>query len=277
MIVDLVSPWSAAVEATDSPRARDAFRRRQGQQLELLRRARAPLFDTMPLAMDIDALRPLARRAADPALQQQIRDALARAAQLGADHCRSVVLIAGDGRGDATEPIPWPDADAVLFLDRIEDDSRLIPALARAVAALTRWGAADSHTAVSHDVAHGWDRWQSARDVPLREWIYTEGVGLQLAQALRPDLPPHELLGVNQVAFGRLRQREKVFRALLTADLDRRGIGLLLRWLTPNAPTGPRTVGNVVLPPMAGQYLAWRMLAERVTRTGLRDAIRMAA
>lgn len=277
MIVDLVSPWSAAVEATDSPRARVAFRGRHSQLLELLRRARAPLLDTMPLAMDIAVLHPLARRAADPALQQQIRDALARAAQLGADRCDSVVLVAGDGTGDPAEPIPWPDADAVLFLDRIENDSRMITALARAVAALTRWGAADSHTAITHDVRHGWDRWQSARDVPLREWIYTEGVGLHVAQALRPDLPPHELLGITQVAFGRLRQREKVFRALLAADLDQRGIGLLLRWLTPSAPTGPRTVAGVVLPPMAGRYLAWRKLAERVARAGLSEAIRMAA
>jgi hypothetical protein len=277
MIVDLISPWSAAVEATDSPRARGAFRGRHSQLLELLRRARAPLLDTIPLATDINALRPLARRAADPALQQQIRDALARAAQLGADRCRSVVLLAGDGAGDPAEPIPWPDADAVLFLDRTADDSGLVIALAGAVAALTRWRADDSHTAVTHDVRHGWDRWQSARDVPLREWIYTEGVGLNVAQALRPDLPPQELLGITQVAFGRLRQREKVFRALLATDLDQRGIGLLLRWLTPSAPTGPRTVADVVLPPMAGRYLAWRMVSERVARVGLREAIRMEA
>lgn len=277
MIVDLVSPWSAAVEASDSSQARGAFRNRHRVLLELLRRVRAPLLDTMPLAMDSTVLRPLARRAADPALQQQIRDTVARAAQLGADRCDKVVLVAGDGTGGPAEPIPWPDAEAVLFLERIEDETRLILPLAGAVAALTRWGAADSHSTVTFDMRLGWDRWRSARDVPLREWIYTEGAGLHLAQALQPDLPPHELLGVTQVAFGRLRQREKVFRALLTADLDHRGMGLLLRWLTPAAPAGPRTVGNVLLPPMTGRYLAWRMLSERVARAGLREAIRMEA
>jgi hypothetical protein len=277
MIVDLVSPWSAAVDATDSRRAREAFRARHAPLLELLRRARTPLRDTLTLATDPEALRPLARRAADPAVQQQIRDALSRAGELGADRCGSVQLVAGDGTGDAAEPIPWPDADAVLFLDRTGNDDMMIVALARVVTALTRWTAPDSQTPVAHDASRGWDRWQSARDVPLREWVYTEGVGLHLAQALRPDLPTYQLLGITQVALGRLRQREKVFRALLDADLDQRGVGPLLRWLTPGAPSGPRTIGDMVLPPTAGHYLAWRMLAERVERVGLREAIRMEA
>jgi hypothetical protein len=277
MIVDLVSPWCAAVEAADPVAARDVFRTRHAPLLGSLRSARTPLLDTVPFATDAGVLRPIARRAADPTVQQQLRDLLVRAAEFGADRCRGVVLVPADGVGDLAEPIPWPDANVVLFLDRIEQDDGLSVALARAVTAVTRWTAPDSRTLVAHDPHRAWDRWQSARDVPLREWIYTEGVGLHLAQALRPDLPVHQLLGVTQVALGRLRQREKVFRALLATDLDQRGIGLLLRWLTPGAPTGPRTVGDVALPPMAGRYLAWRMLAERVTRVGLREAIRMEA
>jgi hypothetical protein len=277
VIVDLVAPWSAAVEAADSPQARAAFRTRHAPLLDVLRRARAPLSDTLPLSTDVDALRSMTRRAADPTFQQQIRDTVTRAARLGADRCDGVALLAGDGTGDAAEPIPWPDADAVLFLDRIADDSGMTTALARAIAALTRWGAADSHSMVRHDAREGWDRWQAAYDVPLREWIYTEGVGLHLAQALQPGLLPHELLGVTPAAFGRLRQREKVFQELLAADLDQRGIGLLLRWLTPGAPAGARTIGSVVLPATSGRYLAWRMLDERVARAGLAEAIRLEA
>lgn len=219
-------------------------------------------------------LRRLARRAADPAVHEQLRVALAQAAGLGAGRCHAVVLVTGEVAGSPAEPIPWPDGDAVLLLDRIDNDAQLSVALGVAVAALTRWGASDSRTAVKRDVHRGWDRWQSARDVPLREWVYTEGVGLHLAHALQPMLPPHELLGITHTAYGRLRQREKTFRSLLAADLDERGIGLVLRWLVPDAPAGPRTVGDVVLPPMTGHYLAWRMLAERVERVGLREAIR---
>jgi hypothetical protein len=277
VIVDLVSPWSVALDALDSARARDAFRARHAPFLELLRRARTPLLDAIPLATDGDVLRPIARRAADPARQQQLRDLVARAAELGADRCHRVILMAGDGSGEAAEPLPWPDAEVALFFDMVENDDGMIVALARATAALARWTAPDSHTLVACDPHRGWDRWQAAREVPLREWIYTEGIGLHLAQALHPGLPTHQLLGVTQVTLGRLRQRERVFRALLAADLDQRGIGLLLRWLTPATPSGPRTVGEVVLPPMAGRYLAWRMLEERVARVGLREAIRMEA
>ncbi len=277
MIVDLVSPWCTAVEAADPVAARIAFRIRHAPLLESLRSARTPLLDALPFTTDPSVLRPIARRAADPAVQQQLRDLLVHAAGLGADRCRGVVLVPADGVGDLAEPIPWPDANVVLFLDDAENEDGLIVALARAVAAVTRWTAPDSRTLVTRDPHHVWDRWQSARDVPLREWIYTEGVGLHLAQTLRPDLPTHQLFGITQVALARLRQREKVFRALLAIDLDQRGIGLVLRWLVPGAPAGSRTIGDVALPPMAGRYLAWRMLAERVARVGLGEAIRMAA
>lgn len=242
--------------------------------LAALHRSRTPLLDSFPLATNVDLLRSLARRAADPAVHEQLRVTLAQAAGFGAGRCHDVVLLAGDGDGAPGEAIPWPDGDAALLLDRIDNDTRMSVALAGAVAALTRWGDPDSRTAVTRDVHHGWDRWQSARDVPLREWIYTEGVALHLAHALQPLLVPHELLGLTHAAFGRLRQREKVFRSLLAVDLDQRGVGLVLRWLTPDAPATARTVGDVVLPPMAGQYLAWRMVEERVGRVGIRDALR---
>lgn len=277
MITDLVSPWCTAVEASDSARARSAFRGRHAALLDALRRQRAPLSDVLPLATAATELRLLARRAADPDSQQALRAALARAAGLGADGCGCVVLLAGDGTGDAVEPLPWPDGDAVLFLDRAQDDRALLAALGLGIAALTRWRAADSQSPVRRLAPARWDRCLAGRDVPLREWIYAAGLGVHLGQALLPGVPPHQMLGVSQAAFARLRQREKVFHTLLTADLDQSGIGLVLRWLTPAAPAGPRSVAGLVLPPMAGHYLAWRMLAERVARVGLGEAIRMEA
>jgi hypothetical protein len=277
VITDLVSPWCTAVEAPDSARARSAFRSRHADLLEILRRQRAPLADVLPLAMDAGELRPLARRAADPDSQQTLRAALGRAARLGADGCDRVVLLAGDGSGDAAEPLPWPDGDIALFLDRSGNDVAQLAALGRGVAALTRWRAIDSQSPVRRIEFQPWNRWQACRDFPLREWIYVSGLGLHLGQALLPDHPPHALLGISLAAFARLRERERVFHALLSAELDECGIGLVLRWLSPSAPAGPRTVGAVVVPPFAGQYLGWRMLAERVARVGLGEAIRMAA
>ena len=265
MIRDLVSPWLTAVDATDTTRARGAFRARHAVVLESLRLARAPVLESFPLATDSKLLHRLCLRAADPETQQRLRDAVERAAALGADRCDMITLLAGGASGSAGEPLLRPEPQVVLFVELAENASELIIAMAGAIAALTRWSGSG---AVVHD------RWEAARTVPLREWIYTEGLGLHLAAALLPDLSPHHLLGINHAAFTRLREREKIFRTLLDADLDERGLGLPLRWLAPNAPLGPRTVGDVVLPPAAGRYLAWRMTAERVERVGLREALR---
>jgi len=275
VLLDLVSPWCAAVEATNSPRAQQGFRTRHAQLLELLRRQRSPLTHGLPLETRLDTLRILAQRAADPAGQQRLRDLLASATALGADGCARVVLLAGDGTGFTAEPLPWPDGDVGLFLDRADDERSVAVALARSVAALTRWRAADSASAVRRLAGAAWDRWEAAREIPLREWIYTAGVGLHLARLLIPATAPHELLGVSRTGLSRLRQRERFLRTLLTNDLESCGVGLVLRWLAPGTPAGPRTVGGTILPPMAGRYLAWRMVEERVNRVGVRDAIRM--
>ncbi len=277
MLVDLVSPWFAAVEATGSDAARAAFRLRHQQLLESLRQQRTPLSAALPLADQPATLKSLARRASDPALQQALRAALTRMHDLGADRCRELVMLAGDGRGDAIEAVPWPAAVAALFLDCAGDDEAMVIEFARAATVITRWCAADSASAVRQHAATGWNRLQLQRDVELREWICAEGLGVHLVQQLLPSLPAHRAVGVSRGALSALRRREKSLHALLDADLDQRGLGLALRWLTPAAPAGQRTVSGVVIPPMAGRYLGWRMLAARVGRTGLREAIRMEA
>ena len=276
MIVDLVSPWSAAIDAADSPRAQGAYRARHARLLEDLRLQRAPLASALPLATESRPLRRLAGRAADPGDQRVLRAALNRAGELGADACSRLILLAGDGPGAALEPLPWPDGEAVLFLDRTTDESDTVAAIG-GVAALTRWRAPDSQSPVRRLAGARWNRWQAAREFPLREWVYAAGINLHLASALRPDQSPHRLLGMGQAAFTRLRERERALQELLAADLDRPGIEHLLRWLAPDAPVEARRIGRTVLPPMAGCYLGWRLLAERVARVGLAAAIRLQA
>ncbi len=175
------------------------------------------------------------------------------------------------------EAIPRPDGDLALFAEQVEDDDALVAALARGAAALTRWSAADSESPIARERGTTWNRWEWAQNVALREWIYTDGIGSHLAAALLHDIAPHRLLQLNGAAYNRLREREKILRAILDVDLDQRAIGLVLRWLVPDAPSGPRTVADIVLPPMTGRYLAWRMTSERVARAGLRAAIRAGA
>ncbi|MGH7593197.1 MAG: hypothetical protein ACRELE_05035, partial [Gemmatimonadales bacterium] len=101
------------------------------------------------------------------------------------------MLLAGDGSGDAIEPLPWPDGEAVLFLDRAPDHRALLAGLACAIAALARWRTADSQSPVRSLESSPWDRWQASRNVPLREWIYTAGLGVHLGHALLPEVPSH--------------------------------------------------------------------------------------
>lgn len=273
MIVDLISPWSVAIETAP---AQSTWRARHADLLEGLRRQRAPHAEAYPLASDHAALHLLAARASDPERLQLLRDMVGAAGDLGVDTAASVVLLAGDDEGDSVEPLPGPAPEVVLFLNRCPDDTELIVALARGLVAVTRWSSGDSLSAVRAPRTGEWDRWQLARDIPLGEWLYTEGMGLHLAQGLLPDIPTHRLLGTSVGALHRLRDREHSLRALLDADIDHTGLGLVLRWLTPGTPASTRTSGNTVLPAGAGHYLAWRMVAERVERVGIGEAVRMA-
>ncbi|MGH7583572.1 MAG: hypothetical protein ACREL5_10125 [Gemmatimonadales bacterium] len=275
MVLDLVSPWCAAVEATGSLAARRAFRARHDTLLEALRRQRAPQADAFPLGTDPAALRPLARRAADPRRHELLRDLAREVARFGSGGCDRIAIVAGHDKGDATEPLPLREGYVVLFLDQIDDDVAMTVAFARGAAAVTRWRTADG--ALRRQIGPHWDRWEVARDAPLREWLYAEALGFELARALRPDLATHQLLGINRSMYRRLRQGEKSLRARLAADFDQAGIGPVLRWLTPSATRSLRTTGGSALPPMAGRYLASTMLSQRVERVGLRAAIGMAS
>ncbi|MGH7523342.1 MAG: hypothetical protein ACREK8_03460, partial [Gemmatimonadales bacterium] len=135
MITDLVSPWCAAVESGD-PAAEHGFRRRHHTVLEAVRRQRTPLAAAFPLETDRDALRDLARRAADSDGQQLIRDALARAAHLGIDGCRRMILLPGAVAGDPVEPLP--EGDLAVFQGRASNHVTLLASLARAAAVVTR-------------------------------------------------------------------------------------------------------------------------------------------
>lgn len=272
MPLDLVSPWTAAVLAQDPPQAIAAFRTRHAPLLDALRRQRAPHTDTLPLLLAPERLAPLAARATDPRPADRRRQHRLRVAALGADHPFSTVLLAGDGTGDAAEPLPGAEATVALFLER-GDEATLDRGMARAAALLTRWSAPDSASPL-RGTAAPWDRWALARDVPLAEWIYGEGVALHLALAAEEHPDPALHLGLSRGTWQRLRERERSLRALLAADLAEAGLGLVLRWLAPDAPPSARRIGTTTLPPAAGRYLGWRMVAERVARLGLADALR---
>lgn len=274
MLLDLASPWSAALEGSDSARLRTIFHNRHRARFDLLGRQCAP-GGQLPLPLDRTVARRAAQRAADPALQQRIRTLLDDATALGIDQCRLVVLLPAATDEPTAEPMPAPEPWLALFVAAAGSDAQLLGVLAQALTAVTRWTADDSLSPMLAFRELPWDRWERARDVPLSEWLYTEGLGLHLAAMLLPELSSAECLGINTAEYTRLRDRERTLRALLDVDLDQVGLGLVLRWLTPGTPAGPRTVGDVVIPRRAGAYLGWRMVADRVGRVGIGEAVRM--
>ncbi|HEY4100516.1 MAG TPA: hypothetical protein VGM20_06535 [Gemmatimonadales bacterium] len=269
MIVDLVSPWMAAVEASDTVRARQEFRARHAPLLDLIRQQRVPHLTELPLSDDRPSLRLIRERATDPGTFATLTDTVARASAHGADGCQSVILLPA-GAGDApAEALPGLGGTVVAFIaaDPLSDAD--LVAILLAIASLTRWERV-------HRWSGAWNRWEAARDYPLREWIYNAGLGLHLALSVLA-IEAHQAMALSRTTFARLRQQEKVLMARIDGDLDQRGTGLVMRWLVPSAPRSLRTVDGVTLPPMAGHYLAWRLVSPRVARAGLRDAMLLGA
>jgi hypothetical protein len=266
VIVDLVSPWVTAVEAKDSASACREFRARHAGILDAIRRQRLPHLADLPLPVEPDRLRLIAARAADQGWLSPLSDLVAQASALGADRCQSVILLPGNGTGDPAEPLPGADGAVAFLVEPRPADIAERAALLVAITSLTRWDRLQPRGAE-------WNRWQAAQEHPLREWIYTAGLSMHMVLTVLASVEPQQALGVSRTAFARLRQRERVFAALLERDLDRTGAGLVMRWLLPAAPASLRIIDGVTLPPMAGYYLAWRMVSNRVARAGLRGAM----
>ena len=264
-VIDLITPWAA--DPTGAPP-------RLRGRLEAIRRQRAPTEATLPPPPSFD---PVAGRARDTSLHQRLRSARERLAEQGLRFPAELVLVASAAPGPAAEPLPDPSGDAVaLFLDRADDDG-LVAALAGAMAALTRWSQPASPLAPLAG-RPGWDRWAAAREVPLLEWCYTAGLGVHARALVTPDAAPHDLLGLSAGALTRLRQDERALLALLDDDLPRTGAGVVLRWLEDDAPPALRRGdGDLVIPPGAGRYLAWRELRDRVARVGVAEACTLEA
>lgn len=280
-ILDLVTPWAAAARSGDS-RDGEQFLTRSADVLEPVRRQRAAAEVRLPPPTDWARLPELA---ADGGLHQVLRDARDRLIDRGLVEPKRIVLLASAAPGGPVEVIPEPGAETiVLFVDRMVGARHASPAsthathasaLAAGMAALTRWTTPENPVAAV--AARGsWDRWAAAREVPLAEWIYAAGIGVHAALELG-DVPA-AALGIGDGDLRRLRQAERALQARLDADLDGTGMGLLLRWLEDDAPaTMRRAPDGTLIPPAAGRYLGWRMLADRVARVGLAEAVRMTA
>ncbi|MEZ4378564.1 MAG: hypothetical protein R3B35_09820 [Gemmatimonadales bacterium] len=264
-ILDLVTPWAAAAE---SPDALATFTNRHHELLEAMRRQRAPAAESLGTPTAFGAAQAIA---SDPTVHARVRAERDAWRERGLRAPAQIVLGCGAEPGAPWEVLPGTrEGEIVLFVDRATGDD-LGAALAGSLATYTRWTA---DTPVARVVARGpWDRWAAARELPLAEWVYVAGLAIHAAAARFPDWSAERLLGLSRGEVRRLRALERELMLQLEAELDTPGIGLVLRWLTDEAPPGLRTdaTGRLV-PRGAGRYLGWRMLAERVRRVGVAGA-----
>lgn len=120
--------------------------------------------------------------------------------------------------------------------------------------------------------------WETGRRATLRELLMNEGLAVQVSQAVSPGHASWEYFGYARRQFARVRELEQVTMRALTADLDRAGLGLRLRYLSGGMSDEARTVeGRYVLPERSGYYVGARMVEPAVNERGLAWSIRASA
>jgi hypothetical protein len=122
-----------------------------------------------------------------------------------------------------------------------------------------------------------YDYWQTASRVTLRELLLNEGLAVHAAQAVAPGFDPANYFGYPRRQYRRLRELEAFLRRVVAPELDGRGIGLRLRYLSGGMSPSARLVGGRVLPERSGYYLGYQMAEPLVTERGLAAALRAPA
>jgi len=220
-------------------------------------------------------------------------DALARSRdQLEADCPVDLYLMVGVGAANAGELVV--DGRGVAFVCLEHFTGRANPqtnGLGLAPHLLPLW--------IAHEVAHvvrytspaskaelrrlvveeggSYDYWTTGSRATLRELLVNEGVAVAASQAVAPGFEPWEYFGYSRRQYRRIRELDAFLRRAALPELDRRGLGLRLRFLSGGMSPASRLVGGKVLPERAGYYLGHRLVESYVTERGLVASVRAAA
>ncbi len=122
-----------------------------------------------------------------------------------------------------------------------------------------------------------YDYWESGSAVSLRELLVNEGLAVCAARAIAPGFNPWDYLGYARTQYRRARQLESFLMREVQPELDLRGLGYRLRYLSGGVPAAQRLVAGKVIPERSGYYLGMRMVEAMVAERGLAEALRAAA
>jgi hypothetical protein len=220
-------------------------------------------------------------------------DALRRATeQLEADCPVDLYLTVGVGAANAGEMVVGGRGIAFVCLEHFTGRANahtygmglaphLLPLwIAHEVAHVVRYTSPTSRADLRRLVTEAegyYDYWETGSRASLRELLINEGAAVAAAQAVAPGFEPWEYFGYNRRQYRRLRELDAFLRRAVTPDLDTRGLGLRLRYLSGGMSPTARLVGGKVLPERSGYYLGLRMVENYLAEHGIASTVRARA
>jgi hypothetical protein len=235
-----------------------------------------------------DDLRAMLGRADIPALARATAEATT--ALLEADVDVDVVLMVGVGAANAGELVVNRRGIAFVCLEHFTSvvnadtqglglDPELIPLwLAHEIAHAVRYTSPTSRSEMATLVQDGdYSYWETGRHASLRELLLNEGLAVHVSRAISPGHAAWEYFGYGRRQYARVRELEPIIARAADTDLDRRGLGLRLRYLSGGISDEARTIDRYVLPERCGYYLGARMAESAVAARGLPWSVRASA
>jgi hypothetical protein len=220
-------------------------------------------------------------------------DALRRATELLEADCPvDLYLMVGVGAANAGELVVGGRGIAFVCLEHFTGRSNaqsygmglaphLLPLwIAHEVAHAVRYTAATSRAALRRlvgELGGYYDYWETGSRATLRELLVNEGSAIAAAQAVAPGFEPWEYFGYNRRQYRRLRELDAFLRRAVTPELDTRGLGLRLRYLSGGMSPAARLVSGKVLPERSGYYLGLRLVENYLAEHGAASTVRAAA
>ena len=217
-------------------------------------------------------------------------DALRRATEvLEADCPVDLYLTVGVGAANAGELVVGGRGIAFVCLEHFTGRANaqtygmglapeLLPLwIAHEVAHVIRYTAPTSRADLRRlvgELGGYYDYWETGSRATLRELLANEGAAVAAAQAVAPGFEPWEYLGYNRRQYRRLRELDAFLGRAATADLDSRGLGLRLKYLSGGMSPAARLVSGKVLPERSGYYLGLRLVENYLAEHGAASTIR---
>jgi len=242
------------------------------------------------VAASRDDLRATLERIDVAALARSATDATT--ALLEADVDLDVVLMVGVGAANAGELVVGGRGTAFVCLEHFTGvanpdtqglglDPELIPLwLSHEIAHAIRYTAPTSRSELvtlvrEHDGEYSY--WETGRHATLRELLINEGIAVHVSRAISAGHAAWEYFGYGRRQYARVRELESVIARAALPDLDRRGLGLRLRYLSGGVNQDARTVDRYVLPERSGYYLGARLAESAIAAHGLAWTVRASA